>query len=95
VAALAPARGRVETRGTRRPVTSSAAVRVKGMQMELTDTQVKILEGWASGHSGRQVARAVGLSEATMRRMLAEARELLGAGNTTQAVYIACKRGLI
>ena len=57
--------------------------------------QVTILRLWAEGDSGRQIARSVGLSEATMRRLLAELRDLLGARNTTHAVYLACKDGLI
>lgn len=76
-------------------VTSHRSPRVIGMKKQPTDVQVRILRRWAEGDSGRQVARAVGLSEATMRRMLVELRALLGARNTTHAVYLACKGGLI
>jgi DNA-binding NarL/FixJ family response regulator len=65
------------------------------MERNATELQVKILRRWAEGDSGRQVAKKVGLSEATIRRLTAEFRDLLGARNTTHAVYLACKGGLI
>ncbi|MBA2724370.1 MAG: hypothetical protein H0U53_00115 [Actinobacteria bacterium] len=62
---------------------------------ELNEIQVEILLRYAMGDSSRQVARCVKTSEATMRRILKEARESLGASNTVNAVYLAAKAALI
>ena len=61
----------------------------------LSELQLQILNRYAMGDSSRQVARAVGASEATMRRVLREARDSLGAVNTVNAVYLAAKAALI
>jgi len=61
----------------------------------LSEIQVNILLRYAMGDSSRQVARSVKTSEATMRRILREARESLGASNTVNAVYLASKAALI
>jgi DNA-binding NarL/FixJ family response regulator len=58
-------------------------------------TQREILSNLAQGMTGPQVARAMAISEATMRRMLRTAWQQLGASSTTNAVYLAAKAGLI
>ena len=61
----------------------------------LTPAEVEILGHLAHGLAEAQAARRMSMSEATLRRNLARAREKLGATSTTNAVYIAARRGLI
>ncbi|MDQ3984887.1 MAG: hypothetical protein M3280_00065 [Actinomycetota bacterium] len=61
----------------------------------LDELQRAILWNLAQGMTGSQVARINAVSEATMRRALRKARQLLGAVNTINAIYLAAKRGLI
>lgn len=62
---------------------------------ELSELHTAILKLLAEGNSSAQTARALSVSEATMRRNLQEARDVLGAVSTQHAIYIAAKRGLI
>lgn len=62
---------------------------------DLSELQTAILRRFAGGESSAQVARALSISEATMRRNLQEARDLLGAASTANAIYLAAKEGLI
>jgi DNA-binding NarL/FixJ family response regulator len=61
----------------------------------LSELQTAILRRYAEGASSAQVARALSISEATMRRNLQEARDILGAASTANAIYLAAKGGLI
>ena len=61
----------------------------------LSELQVEILQRFAAGHSSTQVARSLAISEATMRRALQDARNILGAASTANAIYLATKAGLI
>ena len=61
----------------------------------LPELQTAILRRFAEGESSAQVARALSISEATMRRNLQEARDALGAVSTANAIYLAAKGGLI
>ena len=61
----------------------------------LPELQTEILRRFAEGESSAQVARALSISEATMRRNLQEARDALGAVSTANAIYLAAKGGLI
>lgn len=63
--------------------------------ISLPELQLRILRLYAEGRSSIQVARALAVSEATMRRNLKEARDALGAENTANAIHIATKAGLI
>lgn len=62
---------------------------------ELSELQRDILKRLAERNSSAQAARALAVSEATMRRNLQEARDALGAVSTANAIYIATKAGLI
>ena len=61
----------------------------------LSELQVEILQRFAAGQTSTQVARALAISEATMRRNLQDARNTLGAASTANAIYLAAKAGLI
>lgn len=61
----------------------------------LSPLQTDILRLVALGDTSRQVVRKLSISEATMRRNLSEARDILGATSTANAVYLATKGGLI
>lgn len=61
----------------------------------LSEVQIAILRHFAAGKSSLQVARALAISEATMRRNLLEARQSLNATSTANAIYLATKAGLI
>jgi len=61
----------------------------------LSELQTSILRRFAEGESSAQVARALSISEATMRRNLQDARDALGASSTANAIYLAAKGGLI
>lgn len=55
----------------------------------------RVLECVAAGMTYPEAAEAIGIAEATVDKYLQEARKRLGARNTTQAVAIAERRGLL
>ena len=61
----------------------------------LTQEEIEILGHVARGLVEAQVAKRMSMSEATLRRNIARARDKLRATSTTNAVYIAARRGLI
>ena len=64
-------------------------------ERELTPGQTKYLLAAACGLRERETAFIYGVSVETVRTMLAQSRRILGAKNTTHAVAIAIRRGLI
>lgn len=61
----------------------------------ITTRQIQILTLMRDGATAKQAAGALNISEFTVRTMLADALDRLGALNTTQAVIIACRCGYI
>jgi len=63
--------------------------------LAVTPRERSILLGAAKGLTAGAIARSEGLSEKTVKAYLAVARSKLGASNTTEAVAIAIREGLI
>ena len=61
----------------------------------LDDLEVHLLRLIADGHGVRRAARALSISESTLRRKMAVIQRKLGANGRTNTVYVAAKRGLI
>jgi len=61
----------------------------------LTPHQCELLQCCAEGMSGKEIAVAFGISLRTIRAHLQNIHSRLGARNTTHAVYIAARLGLI
>jgi DNA-binding CsgD family transcriptional regulator len=61
----------------------------------LTPAQVRVLELMADGHSRASAARKFGRQEETVKYQLRLIRYKLHARNTTHAVAIALREGLI
>jgi DNA-binding CsgD family transcriptional regulator len=61
----------------------------------LSPVELRIVRGLAAGHSMRELAAELSYSYGYVRELAASAIERLGAQNTTQAVAIAVRRGLI
>jgi DNA-binding CsgD family transcriptional regulator len=61
----------------------------------LSDLELQALRLLAQGLSAQAVARRLSVSESTLRRTLRAARTTLGATGTTNAIYLATRRGLI
>lgn len=61
----------------------------------LTIRQREVLQARADGHYNKTIAKDLWLDEETIKHHLEEARRRLGARNTTHAVAIAWRQGLI
>jgi len=66
-----------------------------GVRPVLTKQQERVLILASNGFRRKQTALAMGIGEETVRNHLARARLRLKATNTTHAVAIAIRRGLI
>lgn len=66
-----------------------------GADGTLEQDELRALLLLAEGRTESQAARELAISEATLRRLVRRARDLLGANSTIHAVYLAAKRGLI
>ncbi|NHZ91597.1 response regulator [Massilia sp. CCM 8733] len=64
-------------------------------QERLTPREVQVLQLIARGHSNKQVAGELALSEDTVKGHLRNIMDKLGANNRTHAVTIAIERGFI
>lgn len=62
---------------------------------DLSDRQKEVLGLAAKGLTMRGIAHLMGLSARTVKKHLTEARQVLGAINTTQAVALAVYHQLI
>jgi DNA-binding NarL/FixJ family response regulator len=62
---------------------------------DLTAREREVLAGLASGGSNAGIARALGISEHTVRNHVHALMAKLGAGNRTDALVIAARRGLV
>ena len=61
----------------------------------MTPQQRKALHLVATGNSYDQTADSMTLSRSAVEKLLARARQAMGARNITHAVYLAAKRGII
>lgn len=61
----------------------------------LTPREVQVLQLIARGHSNKQVAGELALSEDTVKGHLRNIMDKLGANNRTHAVTIGIERGFI
>ncbi len=62
---------------------------------QLTGREREVLQHIADGSSGKQIARALGISERTVKFHTASILNKLGAENRAQAVALAVQRGLL
>jgi len=72
-----------------------AAVRSPGAGGQLTARERDVLRLVADGLPGKQIARALGISERTVKFHTASLLRKLGADNRAQAVALAAERGLL
>ncbi|MEI7059021.1 helix-turn-helix domain-containing protein [Nocardioides sp. CCNWLW239] len=62
---------------------------------DLPSDEVEALALFARGYTIERIARALGISERTVRRRLRAAADTLGAGTSVEAVVRAVRSGLI
>jgi two-component system, NarL family, response regulator len=62
---------------------------------QLTDRETAILQSVAVGHSNKEIARELGISEGTVKFHTNTIYSKLGVTSRTEAVAVAAKRGLI
>lgn len=63
-------------------------------KLALTPREHEVLVSLMRGHSNKQIARALGIGEGTVKVHLASVFRALGAQNRTEAVLIAVERGI-
>jgi two-component system, NarL family, nitrate/nitrite response regulator NarL len=66
-----------------------------GSAPQLTTREREVLHGTADGLSGREIARRLGISEATTRTHMENMRAKLGARSQAQALAYAVRLGLV
>jgi DNA-binding NarL/FixJ family response regulator len=64
-------------------------------QDELTPRELEVLELIAQGMRNREIARAIGRTEATVKMHLKHVMQKLGVDDRTEAVTLALRRGII
>ncbi|HEY9226115.1 MAG TPA: response regulator transcription factor, partial [Gemmatimonadaceae bacterium] len=64
-------------------------------RVDLTERELEVLELLARGLSNKEIADAIGRSEATVKVHVLHILSKLGVGDRTGAVTVALKRGLI
>lgn len=74
-------------------VAAKLAAQVSGER--LTDRELEILGSMAAGHSNKAIARALGISEGTVKTHVKSVLFKLGATSRTEAAAIAARRGLV
>lgn len=67
----------------------------KGRSTRLADTEIEILVLTAQGYSAPEIARKLERTTTSVSSVLTRVREKLEAKNTTHAVVIAIRQGLI
>lgn len=63
--------------------------------MDLTKRELEVLRFAAKGLRNREISRAIGRSEATVKVHLKHAMAKLGVQDRTEAVTLALQRGII
>lgn len=64
-------------------------------RVELTEREIEVLTHMANGLSNKEIATAIGRTEATAKAHILNIFEKLGASDRTEAVTIALRRGII
>ena len=64
-------------------------------QVQLTPRELAALRSMADGHTNKEIAAALGISERTVKTHLAHLFEKLGVTSRTEAVKVATRRGLV
>lgn len=64
-------------------------------EKEITERDIKILEGLAQGMNDREIAEVIGFSYQTVNASFTKIMLKLGAVNKYNALYLAVKRKLI
>ncbi|MCX7960173.1 MAG: response regulator transcription factor [Burkholderiales bacterium] len=67
----------------------------KAEASSLPERQLEVLRLIGRGHSNRRIARAMGLSETTVKHHVSAILKALGASSRTEAIVVARRRGLI
>lgn len=62
---------------------------------EITPRELDVLRGIAAGRSNKEIAAALGMSEATVKLHVTHLLQKLSAADRTQAALIALRRGII
>ena len=80
------------------PVVEKIIARMKGEEPEieaLTDREIEVLRLMAKGWTNARIARELGIRERTVAFHVEKVLAKLGAGNRTEAVVEAIRRGLV
>ena len=64
-------------------------------QVQLTPRELGTLRLMADGHSNKEIASALSISERTVKTHLGHLFEKLGVTSRTEAVRVATRRGLV
>ena len=81
----------------RRYIPASVAIQLaeRPPASELTDRELQILTRLATGKSNKEIADALEISETTVKGHVSNILVKLGAGDRTEAVVTALKRGIV
>ena len=81
----------------RRYIPASVAIQLaeRPPASELTDRELEILTRLATGKSNKEIADALEISETTVKGHVSNILVKLGAGDRTEAVITALKRGIV
>ena len=81
----------------RRYIPASVAIQLaeRPPASELTDRELQILTRLATGKSNKEIADALEISETTVKGHVSNILVKLGAGDRTEAVITALKRGIV
>lgn len=84
-------------RAGRRAISPEAAERLAGRvaQRELSEREVEVLRLLAEGRSNKQIAKALGIADGTVKVHVANVLDKLGVQGRSEAVAQALRRGLV
>lgn len=84
-------------RAGRRAISPEAAERLAGRvaQRELSEREVEVLRLLAEGRSNKQIAKALGIADGTVKVHVANILDKLGVQGRSEAVAQALRRGLV
>lgn len=67
----------------------------RGINTELTERDIKILQGLAEGKDDKEIAASIGFSHQTVNAAFPKIMLKLGAVNRYNALYLAVKKKLV
>ncbi len=85
----------VHAGGRRIPPEVAAALAEHATDDTLTEREIQVLQGVASGHSNKLIAESLKIREDTVKTHMRSILAKLGANDRTHAVMIALKRGFL